>query len=188
MSALVNPIAAHTAVQLSSFNLDQLKKIKVSENFTWAEVFTNRSLYDIKTASLQIYINAQRTAERLEAIRRFLRQKTGKPIVLVITSWYRSPAANTAAGGVNGSQHTLALAADFIVPGYADKRGNQYIQALLIEQKDSIRFCLELTNGSWTHIDLRPSNLVFENKGNNNYPVLTFAQRNAFVAKYGKAA
>jgi hypothetical protein len=186
--AIVSPSVAYSIVHSLGFTLDKLKQIKVSENFTWAEVFHNRTLLDVKSARIEIYKNALATAGRLEAIRRFLRELTGRALVIHITSWYRSPAANAAAGGVNRSQHMLGLAADFVVPGYQGVRGNQYIQAHLIGLKDTVKFCLEITNGQWCHIDCRPSNIVFENKGGGQYPVLTLAQRNAFIHKYGKAA
>lgn len=189
MSApVVSPIIAYSTVQHLGFDMSHLKRIKVSENFTWAEVFHNRTIADVKMAGIDIYHNALRTAGRLEAIRRFLRQQIGQPIVIQITSWYRSPIANAAVGGAKNSQHTLGLAADFIVPGFSDKRGNQYIQALLIGVKDSIKFCLEITNGTWTHVDCRPACFVFENKGGGQYPLMSVVQMTDFVRKYGKAA
>lgn len=186
--AIITPSAAYALVNSAGFELEKLKSVSVSENFTWREVFTNRTLNEVRAAGIEIFNNALRAAQRMEWVRAFLRQKIGKPIIIRVMSWYRSPAANSAAGGATKSQHLLALAVDFIVPGYADKRGNQFIQALLIQQKDIASFCLEITNGNWVHIDLRPERIAFENLGRGRYKVMKPAEILAFVKKYGVAA
>lgn len=183
MAELKTPLEAFNIVKTIS-SIDALKTIYVSPNFTWAEVFTNRSLAEAKAAPLKIFENALFQAGKLEKIRAYLRLKLGKGVSIIVTSWYRPSGANASVGGAKGSSHLTALATDFIIPGFGDVTGNRKIQALLIPMKDDIGFCLEITNGKWTHVDARSAHFVFENKGNGQYPVLGLEALKAFILKY----
>ena len=183
---IVSPQEAFNYCQGAGATIAGLSNVKVSENFTWAEVFTNRTILQTKQAGLKIFQNAKVQADLLEEIRQHLKNKMGAGVVMKVTSWYRPPAVNSAIkGAAKGSMHLQALATDFIVPGFGDVAGNRRVQALLIPVKDEIGFCLEITNGKWTHVDNRQSHIVFENKGNGAYPVWGLAHMKAFVRAYG---
>lgn len=185
MDKISNAQEAFNYCQGAGATMDGLKKLKISENFTWGEVFTNRTILQAKQAGLQIFKNAVVMATKMERVREYLRNKLGQGVVIIVTSWYRSPAANAKAGGVSKSSHLSALAVDFIVPGFGDVAGNRRVQAILIPVKDQIGFCLEITNGKWTHVDNRQAHFVFENKGNGQYPVWSLEHMKTFVRAYG---
>jgi hypothetical protein len=181
---IASPQEAYNIVHGKGFTLGTLQTISVSENFTWAEVFTNRTMSEVQRAGMNIFQNAFLQAGRLEKIRAFLRQRFG-PIAMDVSSWYRSTAANMVAKGATGSSHLLALATDFTVRGYESADGNRRIQAYLITMKDKIGYCLEITNGQWTHVDGRPAHIVFENLGKGQYRTWGIADMKAFMSKYG---
>ena len=56
--------------------------------------------------------NIRSTAERLEKIRAYLCQKYGRSVAIRVTSCFRSPAVNRAAGGSVTSAHLHGSAAD----------------------------------------------------------------------------
>lgn len=78
-------------------------------NFTWREVTHGGTRL---WKSEQMTWNAIELAKRLQKIR----NKVGRQIT--INSWYRTPAANRAAGGVPGSLHLTCAAADIVIAGY----------------------------------------------------------------------
>jgi uncharacterized protein YcbK (DUF882 family) len=87
----------------------------VTRHFTWREVFTNRSLDDLATVTLNTLENALQHAKKMEEVR----AKFNRPIA--ITSWYRDPRSNREVGGSPRSQHLLGLACDFTVDGLTPK-------------------------------------------------------------------
>lgn len=186
--AIVTPQQIYQYVHSPEFSVVALGKLMVSPHFSWGEVFTNRKMSEIRSASISIFHNAVQQAARMEKVRAYLGKKLGREVFIDVSSWYRSPGANQAVGGATGSSHLVALATDFTVRGYADEKGNKFIQALLIPAKDSIGFCLEITNGKWTHVDGRPAHIVFENLGGNRYRTLNVVQMQDFIRKYGVAA
>lgn len=132
-----------------------------------------------KELTVDIIENLRKLAQKLELIREYLGD-----VPIRITSGFRTAKHNMAIGGARQSQHMVGLAADFVVPGMSDK----YVQARLAQVKDKIGFCLEITNGKWTHIDLRSSNHVFENLGGGKYKTLNVVEIKDFIRKHGKAA
>jgi zinc D-Ala-D-Ala carboxypeptidase len=181
--SIITPEAAFNLIRSPGFKLTDLKEVRVSEHFTWAEVFQHRSLSEVLRAGLVIFQNALIQAQKMERIREYLRGLLGE-VVIVVSSWYRSTMINNMVGGAKGSQHLLGLAVDFTVPGHSPAK----IQALLIPQKDKIGFCLEITNGNWTHVDNRPSHIVFENLGKGQYKTLGVIEMQNFIRKYGRVA
>ncbi|MBY0451338.1 MAG: DUF882 domain-containing protein [Cyanobacteria bacterium] len=180
----VSPEAVFCCIHRNGFRPGQLSKMRITENFSWAEVFTNRTSDDIIATPESVFDSALRQAERLESVRNFLREKLTPRAIIQVTSWVRSPSSNANMGGAKQSQHLRGNATDFIVPGYESVTGNRKVQALLCTQKDSIGFCLEITRGAWTHIDGRPSHLVFENQGKGQYSVWSLPQMTAFARAY----
>jgi uncharacterized protein YcbK (DUF882 family) len=78
---------------------------KISKYFTVSEV-TKGDPRRIPPAGSQTEKNILALARELDKIR----SEWGKPIL--VTSWYRPPAINSAVGGAKGSQHTNGGAAD----------------------------------------------------------------------------
>ena len=70
-------------------------------------------------------------AEMLEKVRAHLSEQAGKPVPIIVTSAYRSPAVNKAVGGVTSSDHMLGMAADILAPAF----GSPYEVALSISNR-----------------------------------------------------
>jgi hypothetical protein len=125
--------------------------IRLSQHFMLSE-FTNSQtaarlgINNIPTG--QVLVNLQRTASVLEKVRTIL---GGEPIH--ISSGYRSPELNAAAGGSDSSAHMTGLAVDFIAPTYGTPLEicrvlEPYMQALRIDQ-------LIHEWSGWVHLGLR---------------------------------
>jgi hypothetical protein len=78
-----------------------------------------------------------------------LRAKIGKPII--VSSGYRSPAVNAAAGGSKTSDHMEGKAADIIVPGMTPLQVCQVIATINLPYKQLIQ-----EFGAWTHVSVAP--------------------------------
>lgn len=153
---MITAAQAYAAIHAPGFNLKQLLRMPISENFTWAEVFTNRTLKEVKAAPKAIFNNAVRQAQLMELIRAEIRASLNKNAVCKVTSWYRTPAANRKNMGSPTSRHLFAEATDFFVPGFEGRAGNQKVQAVLMRVMHKLGFWLEVTDGAWTHADRRP--------------------------------
>lgn len=81
--------------------------INGAKYFTWAEATRNGERMPVSSV---ITANIIRAAKRFDGAREVL----GQP--MVITSWYRTPEANKAAGGVSNSNHLTGTAIDFYCP------------------------------------------------------------------------
>lgn len=89
--------------------------IKLSTHFT-----AHEARVDVPEATDVIIENARRVAQWLETMRAVLNDDTpaGAPERTIrVSSWFRTPLANTAAGGEDDSDHLQALAVDFEVTG-----------------------------------------------------------------------
>lgn len=93
---------------------------RLTPNFTLAELIRSTEAH-IKgldnTPGPEHLANLRVTAYGLEAVRKLLALAIGRPVVVNVTSGYRSPAVNAAVGGTPTSAHALGLAADITVPG-----------------------------------------------------------------------
>ena len=86
---------------------------------------------------------AIRTALRMDAVRKLL----NRPVI--VSSWYRSPALNTAIGGSKTSSHTKGEAVDFICPQF----GSAFKIAQFLEANvDVLQFDQLIYEGTWVHI------------------------------------
>lgn len=86
------------------------------------------------------------TAQRLEAVRKLLRQP------MHVNSGYRSPAVNAAVGGVADSAHMSGRACDFICPGFGTPL--DICRAL---QASGIPVDQIIEEGTWVHISFAPT-------------------------------
>lgn len=87
---------------------------KISENFTWNEVFTNECISD-GMPMLEVYENAAQLAKQLQIIR----TKLGKPIH--VHCWVRQIKHNKRAGSTaKRSPHINGRAVDFHINGMAE--------------------------------------------------------------------
>lgn len=99
------------------------------------------------TPSADIIQNLTRTAQVLEHVRVLL---GSRPIT--ISSGYRSPALNSAVGGVRNSAHLYGLAADFICPAYGDP-----LTICKAIAASGIDFDQVIQEGTWVHLGLAPA-------------------------------
>ncbi|NEP19343.1 MAG: DUF882 domain-containing protein, partial [Leptolyngbya sp. SIO4C1] len=79
-------------------------------SFTWGEATKDGSRIP---ASAAVVNNILDFTQKLQAARNLI----GSPFI--INSWYRTPAANAAVGGVSNSLHLQGRAVDMYVPGYS---------------------------------------------------------------------
>ncbi len=79
-----------------------------------------------------------------------LRALAGKPVV--VHDGYRCPAHNEAVGGVNGSEHTLGVAADVSIPGLS----LQQMYELALQIPSFFRGGIGVYDTSFLHLDIRP--------------------------------
>jgi uncharacterized protein YcbK (DUF882 family) len=112
---------------------------KLSPNFTWAEATKDgRRIPPTETVTSNII----KIAKRMELVRaRF----GSRPVT--ITSWYRDPRSNSAAGGSSMSRHMMGDAVDFLIAGVSPSR----IQAELDPDWDGGLGSYP----TWTHLDAR---------------------------------
>jgi len=149
----------------------------LSPHFALSEFLRGGSMEGV---SSDIIVNLRMLSKKLEQIRELL---GGHPIT--ITSGFRTAAHNSSIKtAAKGSMHLYGLAADFVVSGLEPPQ----VQAKLMAVKDKLGICVEITHGNWTHIDLRPSCIVFENLGNREYKTLSLAEIKEFIRKHGAVA
>ena len=125
-----------------------LSNTRLSDNFDWEEV-TATSHRDIdNTLPAELHRNAIFTAARMEYVRACLGGK-----IILVSSWYRSPALNTAVGGSKTSDHMTGCAVDFLCPRFGSPE--QVCKQLQLF-KQSIGFKQLIFEHTWTHISWDP--------------------------------
>lgn len=124
----------------------------LSTNFTLDE-FTNSQTAERNgidnTPPDNMLPTLRQTAYGLELVRTLL---NNKPIL--ISSGYRSPALNAAAGGAKGSQHLLGEACDFTCPSYGTPE--QVVRAIVASSIPFDQVIHEF--GRWVHISFGSRN------------------------------
>ncbi len=108
--------------------------------FTWADATKNGTRVPSKQVMERIVVIAQ-------AIQPLVDKTVGKGKKWNITSWYRDPAANNAAGGASGSRHLIGDAIDF----YFDTNGGE--ASLHRSLESSWDGGLAIKPGSFVHLD-----------------------------------
>lgn len=89
--------------------------VKIATHFT-----AHEAGIDVPEATDSIIENARHVAQWLEGLRAIMNEDvpTGAPArKIIVTSWFRPPVVNAAAGGADTSDHLQALAVDFEVTG-----------------------------------------------------------------------
>ncbi len=100
-------------------------------------------------------LNAIETCQLLERIRTLLASLAGTPVPIIITSGYRSPSVNQAAGSGSYSDHLYARAADFRAPEFGTPL--QVCEALAPKVVDLAigQLIFEFGQTGWTHVSTR---------------------------------
>jgi hypothetical protein len=99
-------------------NLQMYASIIPNGNFTWAEATRGGARMPPNQETVDAMVRIARMAQQA-------RERIGRPFQ--ITSWYRTPEANRAAGGASRSRHMVGDAIDFYCDGLT---GNQLYWAL----------------------------------------------------------
>ena len=139
------------------------KQIKLSEHFTLGELCKTSAKTQDGNIPSHVHIeNLKRLCGWLEMLRSEWNKRYGEgndPII--INSGYRSPAVNTAVGGVATSNHLTGCAADIRVAGI--EQLIRYATILLDisdeSQEDFDELLIERSpkGGYWLHFAVRPS-------------------------------
>lgn len=115
---------------------------KISDNFTWNEVFTNETNID-GIPMLEVFENAVQLAKQLQIVR----TKIGKPIIP--HCWVRQIKHNKRAGSTaKRSPHINGRAIDFHINGMAESD----VRKKILEMKLPLR--IEADTKGWVHIDI----------------------------------
>lgn len=118
---------------------------QLSEHF-WFNELTSTGREDLQILNRE---EALRKVESLKALCLLLEKVRIQFSPMLITSGFRCPAVNIAVGGSPTSQHVLAEAADFIVPGTTPEE----IFGWLRKQKD-LNFGQAILEPTWVHLSL----------------------------------
>lgn len=129
--------------------------MKLSEHFTLAE-FTDSDTARRKGINndlpIELHANAKETAEMLERIRAHLSSLAGKPVPIIISSGYRSPALNRAIGST-GADHPQARAVDFKAPAFGGALSVARAIAPMVSAFGIGQLIYEFD--SWVHVSTR---------------------------------
>ena len=96
--------------------------------------------------------NAMLTAQLMERIRGYLGERAGREVPITVTSGYRCPALNAAAGGSERSDHMRMMAVDFRATAYGTPR--EICKALTPAVRELQIGQLILEYGSWVHVSI----------------------------------
>lgn len=144
--------------------------IKLSEHFTLKEATDSATANELKllnTPPTSVIATMRQTAMEMEIVRAAI----GAP--LVISSWYRCQAVNTAVGSKDTSQHRVGEAVDFKAPMYGTPLD---ICRAIIAQQNQIPFDQLILEHSWVHISFailsgKPKGQVLSLLSNGHYAV-----------------
>ena len=133
----------------------------LSEHFSLAEMtkssLATRQAIDNTPGAEQVKALRALCENVLEPVRALVREKSGKPLYVSVSSGYRSQQVNRAIGGSIGSQHVLGEAADIEVPGLSNlvlatwiaESSIPYDQLILEHFRDGV------PDSGWVHVSHR---------------------------------
>ena len=137
----------------------------LSTNFTLDEATNSQTAARLSIdndPAPDILENMKQAAYGLELVRTEL----GGPIL--VSSWYRSPALNSAVHGAQGSSHLLGFAVDFTCPSFGTP--DEIVRKLM---KSTIPFKQVIREFSrWVHIDFngdKRTALIIDSTGTRSY-------------------
>lgn len=129
----------------------QVNQTHLTPNFTLAELTHSENADRLgldNTPGPAELANLRRLADLLEQVRVLVR----KPVI--VTSGYRAPAVNRAAGSKDTSQHIRGCAADIKVPGMTPDQVVRAITSSGITFDQCIREFARPDGRGWTHISV----------------------------------
>lgn len=124
--------------------------MNLSKYFTWDEVTRSNTADRLEidnTAPLALAGAISHTASKMDALRVIL----GTPVI--VDSWYRCPALNTALKSKSTSEHLLGQAVDFISPDFGTPLE---ICKYLLHYEDNLNWNQLIYEHSWVHISFPP--------------------------------
>lgn len=124
---------------------------QLSPHFSLAEMTATSHRNLDNTPTPEIVATLADTAQRLETVRSLL----GHPIH--VNSGYRSPAVNSAVGGVSDSAHMTGHACDFICPDFGAPLDICRRLATTHASQGGIPFDQVIEEGTWVHISFAPT-------------------------------
>lgn len=131
---------------------------KLSKYFTWEEASISQTADRL---GIDNSIPPELRANVIETAKQMDRVRDGLGSAIIVTSWYRSPALNTALGSKSTSQHILGTAVDFISPRY----GKPYqVCKRLIKDMYEYNWDQLILEHSWIHISFSLPNGVARNQ------------------------
>ena len=142
----------------------------LSSNFTVEEATRSETASRLQldnSPSKEVLENLRQTAYGMEQVRKLL---SDYPII--VSSWYRAPAVNSAIGSKPTSQHVTGQAVDFICPSYGNV--DAVITAIIGSRIDYDQLIKEFVDpktkkGGWIHISFnstpRRQALVIDQSG-----------------------
>jgi zinc D-Ala-D-Ala carboxypeptidase len=92
------------------------------------------------------------TAIMLEKIRDMLSRAKGSPVAIHVNSGYRSAALNTAIGGAQKSDHSIARAADFVAPSFGTPKD---VARVIVTRMKELGIGQLIYEGTWCHVSTR---------------------------------
>lgn len=126
------------------FPIDSLERPNfIPEEFIYSETACEKNISN-EIESLNVIINLNRTADKAQEIRDFLRNP------VKINSGFRCLELNEAVGSKNTSQHIKGQAIDFICPDFGTP---EKIVKILRENRIEVDQCL--MEGAWVHLSIR---------------------------------
>lgn len=133
---------------MSAFRLADFAQL--SPHFTLEEATHSQTATRLGIDNVPVDVETlervRQAAEQMEIVRSLLRDEPIK-----VSSWYRSPALNTAVGSGATSAHLLGLAVDFICPGFGTPL--QIARHLAEHSRGTpLRYDQIICEGTWIHV------------------------------------
>lgn len=118
--------------------------LPLSENFTWFEASITQHREISNDIPSNLYSSIKNTAAWMEKVRKVLGNN-----IIIVSSWYRSPALNAAVGGSTTSEHMEGTAVDFVCPKFGEPVD---IVRKLAQFDSKVYFNQLILEHSWVHI------------------------------------